>query len=214
MQSCMHGNAKKLGHFECAIETLELVRTHVRDATTELDILGSIAWLKSHQGGSVTISESDIKNNQSPSFAKLQASLPRTYRDEARDAVHDHDSNLRRIGSLEKQNPTGHISLAQQYLSHADELVQGKQFDLAKEYIQKVIDWAVPRQARGLLCSSAIINTRIEICGQDEFVDPANCITTCLAQLAEGLELTRNYGFGLDHIDLLLLRCSSMLNAK
>ncbi len=75
-------------------------------------------------------------------------------------------------------------------------------------------DWAAARDAKEVLCWSALVQGRIELAREKETMVPAEktkAITKCQDALAAGLKIARDCGFGLYHIDLLLERARLQL---
>jgi tetratricopeptide (TPR) repeat protein len=70
--------------------------------------------------------------------------------------------------------------------------------ELAREYLETAHEWALQRDAKRLLCWSACARAAIEM-DEGDF-DAAS------TAVEEGLRIARECGYGLHHIDLLLLR--------
>lgn len=74
----------------------------------------------------------------------------------------------------------------------------------AREHLRKAYEWALQRDAKEPLCWSALVRAKIELSTQGG-------LSRAASALEEGLRIARECGYGIFHIDLLLVRAQLAL---
>ncbi len=90
----------------------------------------------------------------------------------------------------------------------------------ARTLLAKAHDWAISRSAKEPLCWSALVRARIELsaliqlgsASEDRGADAASHIDQAKSAIDDGLRIAHDCGFGIHHIDLLLLRAQTALH--
>ncbi len=115
------------------------------------------------------------------------------------------DANKDILGSLGQQHqdiPKCNLILADLARAHHD-------LDTARQFLDAAHEWAIARDAKETLCWAALVRTRLERnMARGSSVDGAPHVPYDDARRAveDGLRIARDCGFGIYHIDLLLLR--------
>jgi tetratricopeptide (TPR) repeat protein len=121
---------------------------------------------------------------------------------------------LRHGGPQDDDIPKCHLVLADLACTRDD-------WKLASNLSHQAHAWAVERDAKEVLCGSALVQARIELAqafavvrsrsDQAEFQPLNDHIDACRRVLADGIRMARECGFGIYHIDLLLGRAQLAL---
>jgi tetratricopeptide (TPR) repeat protein len=74
----------------------------------------------------------------------------------------------------------------------------------ATQFLHQVHEWALQRDAKDLLCWAAMIRAKVEL--------SALCLASVASALEDGVRIARDCGFGIYHIDLLLVRAQLALH--
>ena len=103
----------------------------------------------------------------------------------------------------------------------ADLAREGGDLPRARILLAEAHNWAIARDAKALLCWSALVRARIELsaavsshrsASENRGADAASQIDQAKSAIEDGLRIARDCGYGIFHIDLLLLRAQTALH--
>ncbi|MBL8873637.1 MAG: TIR domain-containing protein [Planctomycetaceae bacterium] len=212
---------KLLGHLVPAIETWRVLVSHARTPKLQLEAIAEIVEIGLLRGcNNRTIREADMCNSDLPGFTEfVRDHLPVTIESPLISCNQRQTVFREYIGAIEKDYPNGHYELASMLLKCADCDVENAELESAEALMVRARNWAVAHDAKEVLCWAGLVQARIKLAklrrhstgeNRENGGSPAalniSFASSCSNALRDGLQIARDCGYSLYHIDLLLAR--------